>query len=241
MNKNINNKTKSEPWIIANINLYLQGGCLPLSSDLSIHNKLNSTLQSINHTIYRHYGGSDTEDVLMKFDSIYRVVWTLDNYSNAGVLLEFIETLKVDSDIDKLTFVFRIMKVKGANLLVKLELEALQNARVLPVTRLDRFILIDPTKIALSHQLFNDVLFESMNLSDYLECFNLNNPNPIHPRFISRQGISFIYFLSRIEDIRVNDEICLKQFGLKGFKTRKPKAKPTPVFVNQVNAILKIR
>lgn len=100
--------------------------------------------------------------------------------------------------------------------------------------------LIDISKIIKSYKEFNGDLFDEMTFIEYLNCFNLDLPEPIHPKFIRNQGINFVYFLSKIGDNNVvNDKIAEDRFGLKHFKQRKSKAIPSTVFINKVNSILK--
>jgi len=99
--------------------------------------------------------------------------------------------------------------------------------------------IIDISKINKSYTLFNKVLFDEMPFIEYLSCFNLDFPEPKHPNFKDNQGVKFVYFLSKIEDLKVNDKIALNRFGLKNYKTRKRTTNPEAVFINQVATILK--
>ena len=117
---------KEEQRIKDLLDSYLLGACVPLSSDIFIKEKFNPDLRSVNNTIYSKHGGVDSLEVLNKLDEIYRIVWKLDNYSNIGALYDFIESLKSDEDHVKLNFVILIMKIKGANPVVKQELDELR-------------------------------------------------------------------------------------------------------------------
>jgi len=109
----------------------------------------------------------------------------------------------------------------------------------LPYHSEEELWLLNLNTVNKSYDHFNNVLFNEMPYKDYLNCFDLNSPEPKHPKFLKNQGINFVYFLSMIEDRKVNDKIALDRFGLKHYRNRKKDAKPDQVFVNQVRIILK--
>jgi hypothetical protein len=134
--------------------------------------------------------------------------------------------------------------VLGCNLLMDIH-NAIQDAKKQGTSAVERSItgdeayLLDGSKIFKSHKKFDGELFKEMTFNNYLSCFDIKNPYPIHPEFTKGKGINFIYFLSQIEDRRVNEKIVSERFGLKNYRSRKRDAKPDTVFVNQVRSILK--
>jgi hypothetical protein len=134
--------------------------------------------------------------------------------------------------------------VLGCNLLMDID-NAIQDAKKQGTSAVgisiigDEEYLLDVSKIIKSHKKFNGELFKEMNFNNYLSCFDIKNSYPIHPEFTKGKEINFIYFLSHIEDIKVNEKIVSERFGLKNYRSRKRTAKPDTVFVNQVRSILK--
>ncbi len=99
----------------------------------------------------------------------------------------------------------------------------------------------DIEKITESYKVFNKLLFEEMRFDDYLNCFDLNSSSLKHPVFIQGKQADFVYFLSQIPKIRINDKIAEQHFGIKYYKQQISKMpNRMPVFVNQIRAILKI-
>ncbi len=101
--------------------------------------------------------------------------------------------------------------------------------------------IVEVDKIVASFKAFNKILFKEMRIDDYLNCFDLNSPSLKHPVFIQGKQADFVYFLSQIPKIRINDKIAEQHFGIKYYKQQISKmSNRMPVFVNQIRAILKI-
>lgn len=106
----------------------------------------------------------------------------------------------------------------------------------------ERYFL-DPRKILQSYNDFKTTIFvDGYAYKDYLSCFDLNNTPSNYPVFRGRKQIDFVYFLSQIDSLKVNCKIAKDQFGIKKYKQAVfGMANRTPVFINQVEAILKKR
>lgn len=115
-----------------------------------------------------------------------------------------------------------------------------ERSDVVSITGKEKYFL-DRSKINQSYTDFeNTILAEGFSFPDYLACFDTNNTPTKHPIFISGKRMDFIYFLSKIESIKVNNKIAEKQFGIRNYKQQVSNmANRTGVFSNQVEAILK--
>lgn len=123
-----NEKQEDELWVTEHLDAYLSGSGVPLSSDTLLSKSSNINLRAVNHSIYETFGNADSMEMLMKFDEIYRIVWSLENYKNIGQLYEFVHSLKSYKNKECLSFVFRIFKVKEVSGILKDELNELEGS-----------------------------------------------------------------------------------------------------------------
>ncbi len=114
--------------------------------------------------------------------------------------------------------------------------------KIVPPTGEERYFL-DLSKINQSYLDFKTTLFaDGYSYKDYLSCFDLNNVPSRHPVFRRGKQSDFVYFLSKIEYLKVNDKIAEDQFGIKKYRQQVSNmANRTTVFSNQVEAILNKR
>jgi hypothetical protein len=129
---------------------------------------------------------------------------------------------------------------ENADLFKKFEVceHAPRLSKGISITENDNWGILEVSKIIKSHDLFKDKLFD-MEFSDYVNCFNLNYPNPVHPVFKKNQITKFVYFLSQCPKIENENKVFLARFGIIDYKVKKQNTKPDQVFINQIKSILK--
>ena len=85
--------------------------------------------------------------------------------------------------------------------------------------------IIDLTYTAVFYDKYNGIIWDKMELLDFISCFDLNNNSRSFPKFIRGKKNKFIRFLSKINTRNgicyVNDEIALANFGINNYRKGK--------------------